>query len=717
MTKSQLKEEILKTCFNSANKLNPYIFDNRSKIYNEQITTKILEYTETFNQYNSTFKERVYVLLNDIEDRPKCFCGNPTIFKGKWYTEYCSTKCQHTSPKRLGNIKEKWANKTKEEKDTHVKRNKESKLRNHGNENYNNPKKISETWSNKSEEEIQDFANRGKATKLEKYGAENYCNVEKILETKANFSEEKKEEIKEKIKETCIERYGASTPLQSPEIQEKIKQTFIENYGVEHPMKNKEVVEKLIQRKIENDTHPSNPLIHEKAKQTNIEKYGAITFTSSPEGKQQVIQTSLERYGVTNHTKRDEYKDIIKLIWEEKLPEEIYEIIQKRKLTCVEKYGAEYYAQSNDSKLKFFNETYDKYIQRYSELNIQVLTSKDEYIDFRFDDKCVCKLKCNVCKNEWEDDLSNNGCTSICKICNPYKFSKEREISEYLETYGVNVEFKTRKIISPQEVDIFLPDYNICIEFNGIMFHSFGKSTVTMFNNFSEERTKRLYHLSKTKLVEELGYQLFHINEDEWDNKIKREIWKSMILNKIGLNKRIFARKCSIAQISSSDARTFFEENHLQGYTNSEIKIGLYYESELVSVMTFGKSRYAKDIEYELIRFASKRFLNVIGGASKLLKYFERTFNPKSVVSYANRRWSKGNIYNTLGFNFIEETNPNYFYFNKSGLMESRVKYQKHKLENILPVFDSSLTETENMFNNGYRKMYDSGNLKFIKEY
>jgi len=268
MTKSQLKEEILKTCFNSANKLNPYIFDNRSKIYNEQITTKILEYTETFNQYKSTFKERVYVLLNDIEDRPKCFCGNPTIFKGKWYTEYCSTKCQHTSPKRLGNIKEKWANKTKEEKDTHVKRNKESKLRNHGNENYNNPKKISETWSNKSEEEIQDFANKGKATKLEKYGAENYCNKEKILETKANFSEEKKEEIKDKIKETCMERYGTTSPLQSPEVLEKIKQTWIENFGYEHPMKCPEYKEKLMNTKIENNTLPSNLEIREKSSKT-----------------------------------------------------------------------------------------------------------------------------------------------------------------------------------------------------------------------------------------------------------------------------------------------------------------------------------------------------------------------------------------------------------------------------------------------------------------
>lgn len=223
-------------------------------------------------------------------------------------------------------------------------------------------------------------------------------------------------------------------------------------------------------------------------------------------------------------------------------------------------------------------------------------------------------------------------------------------------------------------------------------------------------------HLDKTILCEDKGYQLLRIFSNEWTEK--RNIWKSVISNKIGFSEKIYARNCEIKEISTNEEKTFLIENHLQGYVQSQIKIGLFYKGELVSVMTFLKSRFNKKIDYELLRFSNKVFLTVVGGASKLLKYFEKEYKPKSLISYANRRWSNGSLYGVLGFKFLHNTEPNYFYFKeKENILYSRIKFQKHKLKNILPIYDEKLTETENMYDNGYRKIYDCGNKVYLKLY
>ena len=132
--------------------------------------------------------------------------------------------------------------------------------------------------------------------------------------------------------------------------------------------------------------------------------------------------------------------------------------------------------------------------------------------------------------------------------------------------------------------------------------------------------------------------------------------------------------------------------------------------------MTFGKCRFDKKHEWEMLRFCSKLGYHVVGGAGKLLKHFEKTYQPKSLVSYADRRWSQGKLYKALGFKLNHASGPNYWYF-KNLKLESRIKYQKYKLKDILEVFDESKTEVENMIANGYHMIYDCGNLVFEKTY
>lgn len=237
--------------------------------------------------------------------------------------------------------------------------------------------------------------------------------------------------------------------------------------------------------------------------------------------------------------------------------------------------------------------------------------------------------KCASSHSKGEDDLFK----FICSLINEKVVQRDRET------------------LNGTELDIIIPNRNIAFEYNGLHWHS-------------ELLKERNYHLIKTKECENKNIRLFHIFEDEWNTK--RDILESMIKNLLGITEnKIYARKCLIKEVNSKDALIFLENNHLQGRCNSTYRYGLYYDNELVSLMTFGKSRHFvgnKKYEWELLRFCNKQNTNVIGAASKLFKHFIETINPNSVVSYADRRWSNGNLYDKIGFTKYNESLPNYYY-------------------------------------------------------
>jgi hypothetical protein len=316
------------------------------------------------------------------------------------------------------------------------------------------------------------------------------------------------------------------------------------------------------------------------------------------------------------------------------------------------------------------------------------------------------KFKCTVCKGEFDSNLI---CKQIprCLKCYPLKSGQskgENEIVIFLkrEIPNIKVIQRDRILLCGKEVDIYLPDYNIAIEFNGIYYHGekFGK-----YKN---------YHLDKTKLCNKIGVDLIHIFDIEWNDK--RDIVKSLLLNRLNNTKRvIYARKCKIKQLSSTESNNFLMKNHLQGIAKSSVKYGLYYENELVSVMTFSKSRYSKKYNYEIVRMANKLNTSVVGGFQKLFKVFNTEIlkDTESVVSYSDIRFFTGSIYEKLKFSFLHKSSPNYFY-RKSHNLYSRLQFQKHKLKLKLKTFDDKLTEWQNMKINGYDRIWDCGNNTFI---
>lgn len=287
-----------------------------------------------------------------------------------------------------------------------------------------------------------------------------------------------------------------------------------------------------------------------------------------------------------------------------------------------------------------------------------------------------------------------------CPRCAHSVSKPEQGIFDYISSiYKGTIVQSDRSILDKKELDIYIPDKQLAIEFNGLRWHS-------------EEMGKlRNYHLNKTNECLEKGIQLIHIFEDEWLEK--SQIVKSRIKHLLGRTPgSIFARKCIIKEISNELASKFINKYHIQGNCSASIKLGLFYKNRLVAVMTFGKSRFNKKYNWELLRYCTISNFNIIGGASKLLSCFRKS-NEGSIISYADKRWSKGNLYIQLGFKQLMDSTPNYFYFNDFKRY-SRVSFQKHKLENKLDIFDKNLSEYENMLANGYSRIWDCGNKVFV---
>ncbi len=303
--------------------------------------------------------------------------------------------------------------------------------------------------------------------------------------------------------------------------------------------------------------------------------------------------------------------------------------------------------------------------------------------------------------NHW----NGHGCPSCGSIINVSKY--ENQIISYLNSLNIICENSNRNIISPYEIDIFIRDHNIGIEFNGNYWHS------------TANKVNKYYHLFKTELALKNNKTfIIHIFEDEWiyTPQIVKSRLKA-ILNKTPY--KIYARKCVVRKIPSLVKTKFLNKYHIQGSCSSSINLGLYYHNKLVSIMTFGKRRFDQKEGFELIRYCTVSNFNIVGGAGKLLKYFERNYNPTRLISYADRRWSEGNLYRKLSFIEVRKTSPNYFYVHPSNgfRRESRIKYQKHKLNNRLDKFDPDKTESDNMLDNGFYKIWDCGNFVFEKIY
>jgi hypothetical protein len=280
-----------------------------------------------------------------------------------------------------------------------------------------------------------------------------------------------------------------------------------------------------------------------------------------------------------------------------------------------------------------------------------------------------------------------------------YNKSKgELECTQFIQSLNENC--YSAMFTKIYEIDCFVPKKSFGVEYCGEFWHRFDQS-----------KRNKYYHRNKMRFAKEKGVNILTIFESEW--LLKNDIVKSIIRTKLGHAKKIHARKTICKEVSKKVAEAFHENNHLSGYTNSSINIGLYMNEELVTVLSFVKSRFDRTYEYEISRFSTIRNHVVVGGLSKLFSYFVKKYNPKSCMTYSDLRVGEGKSYLNIGFALLGETVPNYYYYHKKkGYLEPRMRYQKHKLKN-LNFYSQDKTEFEIMQDAGYYILFDCGNKKY----
>jgi len=309
-----------------------------------------------------------------------------------------------------------------------------------------------------------------------------------------------------------------------------------------------------------------------------------------------------------------------------------------------------------------------------------------------------------------------------CPNCCPTRYGssyKEKNLQEFIKSIYFNkIENNKRfyyDIEHPKkyyELDIYIPELNIGIEFDGLVWHS-------------ESKKEKYNLLHKMELFNDLDINVINIFEDEWDQK--QEIVKAKLKHILNVSEKnkIYARKTILHNINNSQKRQFLDDYHIQGNDNSSIKYGLFYNDKIVAVMTFSKLRKVlghKSIEnhYELSRFATSE--NVIGGFSKLFKNILK-LHPEihNIKTYADLRWSfkNTNVYNVNNFKLLHISKPGYFYCNNDTRFH-RFNFRKNILQEKFPdIYNVNLTEFQIMDMTKYYRLWDCGNLVYeykIKE-
>ena len=330
------------------------------------------------------------------------------------------------------------------------------------------------------------------------------------------------------------------------------------------------------------------------------------------------------------------------------------------------------------------------------------------------------EFECEICHKQFTKTLSPSSLL-ICPYCNDINMTNaEKIISNFLLEHNIKfhkhmIDSNNSKIQNKIEIDIYIPDNKLGIELHGLINHA---TSYYEYDNYYIGKKESSYHLNKTISCENQNIELLQF----WNTEVfqKLDIVKSIICNKLNItNYKNYARNCYIKEINKTDYDSFMLTHHIQGTTTGEsIRLGLFYKPNdtLVSCMSFGRSRYDSTYEYELFRFANYKFTNIIGAASKLFKYFICNYNPNSIMTYSDRRlFNSGKLYDILGFTFSHNSSPNYWYFKRYGYEKNmklyhRSSFQKHLLKDKLNIFDSNLTEGQNMELNNYLRIYDCGN-------
>ena len=484
------------------------------------------------------------------------------------------------------------------------------------------------------------------------------------------FTDEHKQNLSKSLKgkkRTEEQRKRISESHKTEEYKTKINESRFQKYGVENFFQDKSIHDKAIEKAKSKESR-------EKARQTNNNKLGVDYPTQSEKVRQKVKQSMINNYGVDNNFKRPEIREqAIKASHSN-------EANHKRKLTNIDRYGYENPAQSELVKDKMRNTNIARRGVPYPVSNEEVFNKQIQTNMERYGVKYNIQLPQSMIGSR--DSMPNKAFADLLDK-NNIQYSREFSLGKYI--YDFKIE-------------------NILIEINPTVTHN------SLWNPFgNHDGIDKNYHINKSNNAKEHGYRVIHVFD--WDDK-------QQIINLLKYKSCIYGRNTIIKEVSKKDADLFLKQHHLQGSCrNQSIRIGLYYNDELISIMTFGKPRYNKNYQYELLRYCSSKM--VIGGANKLFKYFIKNYNPINIISYCDLSKFSGNVYNKLGFTLKTCSSPNKHWYKSNSKIPQITNNMLLQMgfDKIFKTNYGRGTSNEDLIiNEGYLPVYDCGQATFIYE-
>ena len=454
------------------------------------------------------------------------------------------------------------------------------------------------------------------------------------------------QDVKDKHRTTLMERYGVPSFSQTAEYKEKTKATHMARYGYDNPLANPEFKAKFIatnREKYGADYALQTDAIKLKQRETNLEKYGVVSPTQVPEIKAKQEATLMERFGVINPKHRHFTKGQLEILSD---PKRLSELCDDNAIHIVAEH-----------------------------LDVDVTTVYNYLHRHDLQDKYIQSSASNV----------------------------EIMVANYVADLGVNVVRNTRAVISPLELDIYLPDQRVAIEVNGVYFHREGMGR------------GRDYHWGKWKSCADQGIRLFSYFDDEIYRSWR--VIKSKLAYLVGKHSdtKLGARQCEIAELTDFNTESdFLNENHIQGSINYRTRtLAAYHKGQVVGIMCF------KEVAggVEIVRFSTDVDYIIPGLFSKFVSHYVKCYNFIGTIhSFSDNCHSDGNLYRQAGFIIHSRVAPGYSYTHGGRPRENRQRFMKNKIAKRFGISTEGKTEWQLMQELGYDRVWDCGKIKWVKE-
>lgn len=449
--------------------------------------------------------------------------------------------------------------------------------------------------------------------------------------------------------------------------------------------RNESTKAKIRQTQDANGGHPSIRVsAKEKREATNIERYGNKSHLMNEDVKNKTRETMKNRYGHEYYSQTPQAKKE-KREWLKNNPEHLSVMLDKAKeYKQSDKYKTDY-REAVIKRLGLNGVKNEKDFKEY--LRIEHVKNQKTTLEIS---KNIDLHVSNVCR--WLDKLNVDRQYFLTS-------TEEDEVYDFLNCVtDTKIILQDRKILNGLELDLYMPDKELAIEYCGLYWHS-------------EIYKDKYYHQTKYLKCKEKGIRLITLFQDEWRHK--KDIVKRMLLNRLGESQenKFYARNTKVITITDYTlVKNFLENNHIQGPTTGKFYLGLETsENELVALAVF---RELPDNTYELKRYATSGI--VAGGFSKILKAFERSLPYAGVcTTFADLRWSKGDLYTNAGFEEVAILKPDYSF------IKSDARIHKFNMRTITADKFNDASEkysiNEKACMMGYHKIYDCGKIKYAK--